>query len=200
MQSHASARVERGSRAAASVARKRFGGDRLQRALASLDAAPRSAAQALREQIEAHGRAGARLRRGRARRSVSRSRRCASRVERRANGAAQDRDLVRARALSRRSRRRRARVRPRRWASARAGRRKIGEGEVGLVADAAHHRHRHAARWRAPALVVEGPQVLDRAAAATAGSDVDLVARARSAMQRARQLRRRLRALHQARR
>ena len=52
----------------------------------------------------------------------------------------------------------------------------VGDGDVGLVADAAHDGHWAARRSRARALVVEGPQVLDRAAAAHQQDHVDRAA------------------------
>ena len=74
----------------------------------------------------------------------------------------------------------------------------IGKGDVGLVADAAHHRHRRGTDRAHHALVVEGPEVLERAAASTDHEHVDLVAFGGSRDRRA-QRRGRIRALDDAR-
>jgi hypothetical protein len=58
----------------------------------------------------------------------------------------------------------------------------VGQGDVGLVADAAHHRHRRRAQRPHDALVVEGPEVLERAAAAADDEHVDLGAGRRGAI------------------
>ena len=84
-------------------------------------------------------------------------------VARRTSSAPQPRLARRGREFGGRGRRRRAQVGA-----------EVGDGEVGLVAHAADQRHRAAARWCArQRLVVEGPQVLDRAAAAHQQDHVD---------------------------
>ena len=89
--------------------------------------------------------------------------------------------------LRRRGRRRRAQV---------GG--EIGQGDVGLVADTAHDVHRRGANRANDALVVERPQILERAAAAADDEDVDLVPLCRQRDRRA-QRRRRVDALDDAR-
>lgn len=97
---------------------------------------------------------------------------------------AQQQRALRAHELRRAGRRRRAHVG-----------REIGDREIGLVADAADDRHvarRDRARER---LVIERPQVLDRAAAAADDQHVDLAPRVRRRDHRG-ELLRRARALH----
>ena len=49
----------------------------------------------------------------------------------------------------------------------------IGDAEIGLVPHPADHRHRAGGDGAGQGLVVEGPQILDRAAAAHQQDDVD---------------------------
>jgi len=49
----------------------------------------------------------------------------------------------------------------------------VGDGEIGFVPDAADHRHRAGGDGARQRLVVESPQVLDRAAAAHQQDEVD---------------------------
>ncbi len=74
----------------------------------------------------------------------------------------------------------------------------IDEGHVGLVADAAHDLDRRRPHGTHDALVVEGPEILERAAAAADDEHVDLAPLSREP-DRGAQGRRRLDALDQAR-
>ena len=72
---------------------------------------------------------------------------------------------------------------------------KVGNRDVGLVADRRNHRHRHSRDGARDDLLVEGPQVFNRSAPPT--DDHDLHARdARDLAQGARNVRRRVLALH----
>jgi len=63
--------------------------------------------------------------------------------------------------------------RPLPTASAPAGRPRVGQRDVDLVADAGDHRHRQAANRPRHRLFVERPEILDRSAAAPDDHDVD---------------------------
>ena len=71
----------------------------------------------------------------------------------------------------------------------------VGQGHIGLVADAADQRHRHGADRAHDVLVVEGPEVFQRTTAATQDRAVHLIA-LRSQGQCRTQRGRRLRPLH----
>ena len=72
----------------------------------------------------------------------------------------------------------------------------VGDGEVGFMADAADDRHRALHDRARQRLVVEGPEILDRAAAAHQQDHVHLRPQRVERMQRAHQFPRRAGALH----
>ena len=71
----------------------------------------------------------------------------------------------------------------------------VGNGDVGLVADAGDDRHGNARDGACDHLLVERPEIFDRSAAAREDDDVDASDTA-NLPQRARHVRRRVRALH----